>query len=45
MRIRRADLSPQARQAIYDRMIPERQREATELRAQGFERTPATPPS
>ena len=37
VRIRRADLPPETSQAIYDRMTSERQREATELRAQGFE--------
>lgn len=37
VRIRRADLPPATSQAIYDRMISERQREAKELRAQGFE--------
>jgi len=36
-RIRRADLPPETSQAIYDRMTSERQREAKELRAQGFE--------
>jgi len=35
--IRRADLPPETSQAIYDRMSSERQREAKELRAQGFE--------
>lgn len=35
--IRRADLPPETSQAIYDRMTSERKREATELRAQGFE--------
>lgn len=35
--IRRADLPPETSQAIYDRMTSERRREATELRAQGFE--------
>jgi len=37
VRIRRADLPPETSQAIYDRMKSERQREAKELRAQGFE--------
>ena len=37
VRIRRADLPPETSQAIYDRMTSERRREATELRAQGFE--------
>jgi modulator of FtsH protease HflC len=37
VRIRRADLPPETSQAIYDRMTSERQREATELRAQGYE--------
>jgi membrane protease subunit HflC len=37
VRIRRADLPPETSQAIYDRMTSERQREAKELRAQGFE--------
>lgn len=35
--IRRADLPPETSQAIYNRMTSERQREAKELRAQGFE--------
>ena len=35
--IRRADLPFETSQAIYDRMKSERQREAKELRAQGFE--------
>jgi membrane protease subunit HflC len=35
--IRRADLPPETSQAIYDRMKSERQRQAKELRAQGFE--------
>lgn len=38
VRIRRADLPPEASQAIYRRMESERQREAAEARAQGFER-------
>jgi membrane protease subunit HflC len=37
VRIHRADLPPETSQAIYDRMKSERQREAKELRAQGFE--------
>ena len=37
VRIERADLPPETSQAIYDRMTSERKREATELRAQGFE--------
>jgi modulator of FtsH protease HflC len=37
VRIRRADLPSGTSQAIYDRMMSERQREAKELRAQGFE--------
>ena len=37
VRIRSADLPYETSQAIYDRMISERQREAKELRAQGFE--------
>ena len=37
VRIRRADLPAETSQAIYDRMKSERQREAKELRAQGFE--------
>jgi membrane protease subunit HflC len=37
VQIRRADLPPETSQAIYDRMTSERRREATELRAQGFE--------
>ena len=37
VRIRRADLPPETSQAIYDRMKSERQRQAKELRAQGFE--------
>jgi membrane protease subunit HflC len=35
--IRRADLPVQTSQAIYDRMMSERNRQAKELRAQGFE--------
>ncbi len=37
VRVRRADLPSETSQAIYDRMSSERQREAKELRAQGFE--------
>ncbi len=37
VRVRRADLPPETSQAIYDRMKSERQRQAKELRAQGFE--------
>ena len=37
VRILAADLPLETSQAIYDRMISERQREAKELRAQGFE--------
>ncbi len=37
VRIRRADLPGGTSQSIYDRMTSERQREAKELRAQGFE--------
>ncbi len=37
VRIRRADLPSGTSQSIYDRMTSERQREAKELRAQGFE--------
>jgi membrane protease subunit HflC len=37
VRIRRADLPTETSQAIYDRMKSERQRQAKELRAQGFE--------
>jgi membrane protease subunit HflC len=37
VRIRRAGLPPETSQAIYDRMKSERQRQAKELRAQGFE--------
>ena len=37
VQIRRADLPAETSQAIYDRMTSERKREATELRAQGFE--------
>lgn len=38
VRIRRADLPPETSEAIYNRMKSERQREAAEARAQGFER-------
>lgn len=37
VQIRRADLPAETSQAIYDRMKSERDREAKELRAQGFE--------
>jgi membrane protease subunit HflC len=37
VRLHRADLPYETSQAIYDRMKSERQREAKELRAQGFE--------
>ena len=37
VRVRRADLPGETSQAIYDRMLSESQREAKELRAQGFE--------
>ncbi|NBF05637.1 protease modulator HflC [Pseudomonas sp. Fl5BN2] len=37
VRLHRADLPLEASQAIYERMKSERQREAKELRAQGFE--------
>ena len=37
VRLHRADLPPETSQAIYDRMKSEREREAKELRAQGFE--------
>lgn len=37
VRIHRADLPPETSQAIYDRMKSERQRDAKELRAQGYE--------
>ena len=37
VRLHRADLPQETSQAIYDRMKSERQREAKELRAQGFE--------
>jgi membrane protease subunit HflC len=37
VRIRRADLPTETSQAIYDRMKSERQRQAKELRAQGYE--------
>ena len=37
VRVRRADLPRETSQSIYDRMLSERQREAKELRAQGFE--------
>jgi membrane protease subunit HflC len=37
VQIKQVDLPEETSQAIYDRMTSERQREATELRAQGFE--------
>lgn len=37
VRIGRADLPDETRQAVYDRMKSEREREAAEFRAQGFE--------
>lgn len=37
VRVRRADLPDETSQAIYDRMRSERERQAKELRAQGFE--------
>ena len=37
VRIRRADLPDETSQAVYDRMKSEREREAAEFRAQGFE--------
>ncbi|MFQ6018581.1 MAG: protease modulator HflC [Kiloniellaceae bacterium] len=37
VRIRRADLPDEVNQAVYGRMRSEREREASELRAQGFE--------
>ncbi|MBI5165244.1 MAG: protease modulator HflC [Magnetospirillum sp.] len=37
VRIRRADLPEETSQSIYDRMKSERERQAKELRAQGFE--------
>lgn len=39
VRIRRADLPEQTKQAVYARMRTEREREAAEFRAQGFERS------
>ena len=38
VRIRRADLPEETSQAVYQRMRSEREREAAEFRAQGFER-------
>ena len=38
VRFRRADLPQETSKAIFDRMVSERQREATEARAQGSER-------
>ena len=43
VRIRRADLPEQAAQAVFARMRSEREREAREARAQGFEKAPAYP--
>jgi membrane protease subunit HflC len=37
VRIRRADLPEETSQSIYDRMKSERERQAKELRAQGYE--------
>ena len=37
VRLRRADLPKETSQAVYDRMKTEREREAAEFRAQGFE--------
>ena len=37
VRLRRADLPKETSQAVYERMKTERQREAAEFRAQGFE--------
>jgi membrane protease subunit HflC len=37
VRIRRADLPDETRESVYDRMRSEREREAAEFRAQGFE--------
>ena len=37
VRIRRSDLPDETSQAVYDRMKSEREREAAEFRAQGFE--------
>lgn len=39
VRIRRADLPDETRQAVYARMKSEREREAAEARAQGFEQS------
>lgn len=39
LRIRRADLPEETSQAVYDRMRSERQREAAEFRAQGYEQS------
>lgn len=39
VRIRRADLPDETSQAVYDRMKSEREREAAEFRAQGFEQS------
>src|SRR3546814_8632700 len=37
VRIRRADLPDETRESVYNRMRSEREREAAEFRAQGFE--------
>src|SRR3546814_1442946 len=37
VRIRRAELPDETRESVYNRMRPEREREAAEFRAQGFE--------
>lgn len=39
LRIRRADLPEETSQAVYERMQSERQREAAEFRAQGYEQS------
>ena len=39
VRIRRSDLPDETSQAVYDRMKSEREREAAEFRAQGFEQS------
>lgn len=39
VRIRRADLPDETRESVYDRMRSEREREAAEFRAQGFEQS------
>ena len=45
VRIRRADLPEQNSQAVYQRMQTERQREATEIRAQGNQRARKSRPA